>query len=376
MARPLSPRVSRHPLSAIATLLATLPSSSPLWHPPPSTTLLWASSWPVRRLSAASFADEFIAVAQGVRRVGFLSVWPNYRSRVVHSHSRKLLAIMHQRSWDAAVEDDLANSGIPLRPNIVDQVITCIPSPKLALQFFIWAGEQIGYPPLTSTTTYDIVQWYGHKSQLFRFLSVLKGLEDRCFGLSPSRVNVLLQGYGWAGMLDRSFGVMIRTQGFSNDVLVKCLLYSIMRQFRYDMVYDVYMEMKKQGTRFDLCCNELIQGMALAEDERWHDADLLFKQIADSGHFLDEKTWNALIWGISRAGQHERAYTLLEDMMKKKIKLTSETLVAVTESLCHAKELHRASRVIEEMKKQGFKVGSKVYNSFLKALGGQGGPEK
>ncbi|MCO5603445.1 hypothetical protein L7F22_057595 [Adiantum nelumboides] len=368
MAKPLLHRISHHPLSAIATKKIFRSVSSP------SPPLFWAS---VRCLSAASLASEVFAVAPRSRRAGFLSLWPNYRSRILHSHSRKLLTVMQHRRWDASVEHDLAHEGIHLRPYIVDQVMACIPSAKLALQFFIWAGEQIGYPPLNSSATYDIVQWYGHKLQLLPFLKVLKGLNDSHFGLSPSRVNVLLQGYGWAGMLERAFSIMLCTQGFSNDMLVKCFFHSIMRQHRYDMVYDVYMEMKKQGTRLDLCYNELIQGMALAEDdERWREADLLFKQIADSGHILEDKTWNALVWATSNGGQHERAYTLLENMMKKKIRLTNETLISVTESLCHAKELHRASRVIEEMKRLGFVVDSEVYKSFLKALGGQGGAKR
>lgn len=303
-------------------------------------------------------------------RGGFLSLWPNYRSRIVHRHGRRLLVIMQQRSWDAALENELAHASLFLRPYIVDQVIGCIPSARLALQFFIWAGEQIGYPDLTSQATFDIVQWYHKKAQLFPFLMVLKGLKGRHFHLSPSRINVLIQGYGWAGMLDRAFEVMLRTNSFSNDMLVKCFFFAIMRQYNYDMVYYVYMEMKKQGTCLDLCYNELIQGMALAEGERWHEADLLFKQMADTGHILNNQTCNALILAISKAGQHERAYELLQDTMKKKIRLANETVTAVIQSLCHAKELQKASRVIDEMKQHGFVVNPEIYNSLLETIGG------
>eukprot|EP00250_Pteridium_aquilinum_P011507 c20113_g1_i2 orf=281-1399(-) len=354
-------------VSALATkrtLLSALPSTYPS-----SSTSFSASASSPSPPSAAEMeaADDPIAFRE--RRTGFSSLWPNYRSRVVHSHGRMLLRIMHQREWDAALEDELANADVFLTHHIVDQVVACIPSAKLALQFFIWAGEGIGYPPPTSKATYDITQWYAHKSQLVSFLSILRCLENPNFHLSPSRVNVLLQGYGWAGMLDRAYGVMSRIQGFSNDILVHCFLFSIMTHYRYDMVYDVYMELKKLHTPLDVCYNVLIQGMSLAGGERWQDADLLFKQMVDSGQVPNVVACNALVVSISKAGKHERTYALLQDMIEKKVRLENATVDSAVECLCQAKQLQRVSRLIEEMKQRGCLLSSNVYDSFLAAVG-------
>lgn len=179
---------------------------------------------------------------------------------------------------------------------------------------------------------------------------------------------MLLQGYGWAGMLDRAYNVMCHKNGFSNDMLVNCLLFSIMRQCRYDMVYDVYLEMKEWGTPLDVCYNALIQGMSLAGGERWQEADHLYKKMVDSGQVPNEATCNALVLSISKAGKHERAYELLQDMIQKKIKLENATVNTVVECLCRAKHLQEASRLIEQMKQCGCILNPNIYNSLLKAL--------
>ena len=76
-----------------------------------------------------------------------------YRSRFIHRHSRALLYIMHLRDWDSSLERELSTCGAILTHNIVDQVMGCIPSPRLALQFFIWSGEQIGFPHPSSPSS-------------------------------------------------------------------------------------------------------------------------------------------------------------------------------------------------------------------------------
>ncbi|KAH7298757.1 hypothetical protein KP509_25G058000 [Ceratopteris richardii] len=297
-----------------------------------------------------------------------MSVWPNYRSRIVHSHARMLLSIMVQRDWDDSLERDLANARIILNHNIVDQVIACIPSARLALQFFIWASEQVGCPPLTSTAACTVAQHYANKSQVYPFLKVLKGLNDPQFGLSLPRINVLLQGYGWASLLDRGFALMLRTNSFFNDILVKCFLQSVITNRRYSMVYDVYMEMKKIGTPLELCHGELIQGIAFAGGEGWREADLLFKQMTASGHAMNGETCNALTLSLCRAGEHERAAALLEYMLKNKIRLSNLTPDAIVECLCYSKQLHMAVTVMNEMKQHGYVLTPKVYRSFLEAL--------
>lgn len=275
---------------------------------------------------------------------------------------------MHFRDWDATLERELAASGITLTQNIVDQVIGCIASPKVALQFFIWAGEQIGFPPPISKATYDITQWYAHKSQTLSFLSILRNLRRPHYHLSPSKVNVLLQGYGWAGMLDRAYNILSDAQGFSNAMLVNCFLFSIIKERRYDMVYNVYIEMKQCGTPLHVCYNSLIYGMSLAGGSQWQEADNLFKQMVDTGQVPNVETCNALIVSVSRAGKHDRACELLLDMISWNTLPEKTTFTAVIECLCHARQLQRASKLIEEMKQHVCTLDPKIYHTLLGAL--------
>lgn len=134
------------------------------------------------------------------------------------------------------------------------------------------------------------------------------------------------------------------------------------------MVYNVYIEMKQCGTSFYVCYNSLIYGMSLAGGSQWQEADNLFKQMVDTGHVPNVETCNALIVSVSRAGKHDRACELLLDMIRWNTLPENTTFTAVIECLCHARQLQRASKLIEEMKQHGCTLDPKIYHTLLGAL--------
>ena len=293
-----------------------------------------------------------------------------YRSRFIHRHSRTLLYIMHLRDWDSSLERELSTCGAILTHNIVDQVMGCIPSPRLALQFFIWSGEQIGFPHPSSPSNFDILRWYARKSQTLVFLNILRSLRRPQYCLSPSKINVLIQGYGWAGMLDRSYKVLVDSQGFRNAFLVNCFLFSIIKEHRFDMVYDVYAEMKKWHVNPpSVCIEKLIYGLSRAGGVRnCNEADELFGRIMRLGQVPNAEVCNAFTVATSQSGKHERAFELFVYMKEHDIVPEKTTFGALVECLCHCKQLQRASKLIEEMNQLGYSMDIKIYKTLLGAL--------
>jgi pentatricopeptide repeat protein len=308
-----------------------------------------------------------MAMAMSIR--GFASMRP-YQSRFIHRHSRTLLYIMHLRDWDPSLERELSASGAILTHNIVDQVMGCIPSPRLALQFFIWSGEQIGFPRPSSPSNYDILRWYARKSQTLVFLNILRSLGRPQLCLSPSKINVLIQGYGWAGMLDRSFKLLADCRGFGNAFLVNCFLYSVIKERRYDLVHDVYAEMKK--CRLDppmACIEKLVYGFSRAGGVRnWSEADELFDGIVRSGQVPSPEICNAFAVATSQLGKQNRALELFVYMKEHGIVPEKATFGALVECLCRCKQIQKASKLIEEMNQFGYSMDIKIYKTLLGAL--------
>lgn len=146
------------------------------------------------------------------------------------------------------LELELAQSRVVLTLALVDHIISCILSPKLALRFFISSGERIGYPFATSPASFDIVQWWCHKSKIHTFLSILRALDRPYLYLSLAKVNVLVKGYGCAGMLDQVFNTILKTQDSPTwNLLIVCFMLST-REHKFDIVYKVHLEMERCGT--------------------------------------------------------------------------------------------------------------------------------
>lgn len=340
------------------------PSSAFASLPRHLVTLSSSSSSAAAAGASAQQQHEEEASSSSVRTRSFYSL--RTAKRDLPADCRTLMHILFLRDWDPSLELELAQSGLVLTHVLVDHIISCIPSPKLALQFFIWSGERIGYPSATSPASFDVVQWWCHKSNIHTFLSILRTLDRPYLYLSPAKVNVLVQGYGWAGMLDRAFNTLLKTQGFSNVKSVNCFLHAVIKEHKFDMVYKVHLEMERCGASPIVSYKSLIHGLCLAG--RLQEADTLLQKMVNMGRFPDVTIYTALIKALSRAGRHDRAFKLLLDMIEQNLAPRVTTSNEVIEGLTYGKQLDRVLTVINDTHKLGCPMDSKTYGSLICGL--------
>lgn len=252
------------------------------------------------------------------------------------SHFRRdavtIRRIVEERRWDAKLEQSLASSEIPLSDGMVVEVIKSLSEAKLALRFYVWMVQQQRDFSISSLAISVLSRRWCHEKL---FNTFLRTLHLHPSSMSPNSLQILLTGYGWAGMVDKA---------------VETLL-----------------DMPSHGihpTSSHFVCVLNI----LEREKLFYSLPQVREGMRQAGIYPDAATYRKLIWGLCVAGQKEEAFSLFEEMKGEGLSPGVEAHRILISMFSKASRVMEVFRIFNELLNDGIEPDAKACNALIKAF--------
>ncbi|KAH7301574.1 hypothetical protein KP509_23G032900 [Ceratopteris richardii] len=242
--------------------------------------------------------------------------------------------IIEERSWDAKLEESLHSSSIPFSEGLVVEVIKSLSEARLALRFFIWIAQQPHLQQFClSPAAVDVLsRRWSHEKQFHTFLRTLR-LDRKT--MNPFSFHVLLNGYGWAGMIEKAVETLesMDSLGINPDFSHFIGVLNILDHYKlFNTLPRVRAKMQQMGV------------------------------------YPDADTYNKLIWGLCTVGQKEDALNLFEEMKKRGETPGDDAYKILISMFNKANKPHEVLQIFNALLDDGVEPDIKSYNALIRAL--------
>lgn len=317
-------------------------------------------------------------------------------TRIVHN----LISIFTRRPF---IPDDpqLKELGSSLTTEVVESVLKELKSWRIAQVFFKWASDQCGYRH--NCYTYNAMAAILSRARQNASLGVLATdmLNSRCY-LTPGALGYFIRCLGSQGLVQEANALFDGVKRWNlctlNNYSYNCLLEAISKSSNVDLLELRLQEMRGLGWQFDkygltpvlqCYCNagklkEALEVFNWMHQERWVDAHVmsilvvsvsklgevdkafeLIERMEDLKIYLNEKTFSVLIHGFVREGRVEKALELMEKMLKLGIFPDISIYGALISGLCKNKKVEKALQLFSQMKQLGITPDIKILSELV-----------
>lgn len=249
-----------------------------------------------------------------------------------------LLRIIGKQKWSPFLEQNIAESQIAITQRLVEELLSKISEPKVALRFFLWARKVPGFVH-TAESIRCISRLWSHTKHFYAFLDISDQFRRLNCPMTSTRFTVLIMGYGRAGMLDEAI-----------DILERMKMYGCTPDLKhYNCVLD-----------------------ALTKADELEASQSLYTHMLHMGIVPNVVTYTIMISGLAKAEKFDAAFTQFCKVVEEGCEPDLQLYTALISSLCKAGQSDRALRVFEEMGEMGLRPDVSFYNVLIKTLCQQG----
>ncbi|KAK7308002.1 hypothetical protein VNO77_41549 [Canavalia gladiata] len=290
-----------------------------------------------------------------------------------------------------------------LSESLLVQVMNHVKHPELCVEFFLWAGRQIGYThtPVVYNALLESLSCNGSDRVPERFLlqirdddkellrKVLNVLIRKCcrnglwnmaleelgrlkdFGYKPSRAtyNALIQVFLKADKLDTAYLLRkeMSNSGFGMDgYTLSCFAYSLCREGRCRDALSLIEE--EEFVPDTVFYNRMISG--LCEASLFEEAMNLFDRMRSNSCIPNVVTYRILLSGCLGKGQLGRGKRILVMMIAEGCYPDREIFNSLVHAYCKSGDYSYAFKLFKKMLKCGCEPGYVLYNIFIGSICG------
>ncbi|CAL1387913.1 unnamed protein product [Linum trigynum] len=253
-----------------------------------------------------------------------------------------------------------------LNPKLVETVLYSFQSWNRAHIFFTWASNQQGYSH-NAYTFNAMASILSRARQIapLRALSV-QILRSRC-PMTPGALGFFIRCFGGAGLVDEANSLFDQVQSeglcFPNVYAYNCLLEAVSKSTCVDLVDAKLKEMSDRGFVLDkYTLTPVLQVYCNAG--RFDKAFDVFNMISDRG-FLDGYLFSILALGLTKWGQVDKAFELIEVMEARNVGVTEKTFIVLIHGFVKQARLDRALQLFDKMKDSGFVPDISLYDVLI-----------
>lgn len=276
---------------------------------------------------------------------------------------------VNTQSW-LALNKDIQDFNIEIKPKEVAWVLKVLKNPSRAKELFVWAAQRPGYAH--DATCYAVmIESFGDSSDLMFLDDLLSEMEKNSIRLSISTVNRLIGTYAAGDEIDKAEQYFLKLQNLGMQPTAftyKCMLQAFAKAGKCEKAMDMYTKMQKEGQPIDiLCYNMLLDG--LSRNGQAESAWKIFEEMKSCGDMADVYTYTILARSYGQAGKVGKALNLLEEMVQNGVEPNKHTYNTVLEALAKVQGKHdHAVRIFKKMLKDGIYPDVVSCCSILKAL--------
>ncbi|KAK1276713.1 putative pentatricopeptide repeat-containing protein [Acorus gramineus] len=285
----------------------------------------------------------------------------------------RLLRRFHTRL--PQLELALSGSGVSVRPGLVERVLSrCGDSGNLGFSFFSWASKQPGYRP--STAIYkSTVRMLGKMRQFnaaWGFVDDLRREKPEL--ITPEIFVVLMRRFASARMVDKAIDLLDEMPKYgceTDERVFGCLLDALCKNGSVREASKLYEDMRERFPPRLKHFTSLLYGWCRAG--KLIEAKVVLARIREAGLEPDVVVYNNLLGGYAAAGEMEKAFELLKEMLKTKNCVPNAVSYTVLiQALCGGDRTDEAMRVFVEMRRDGCVADVVTYNALITGFCRQG----
>ncbi|KAK7308874.1 hypothetical protein RJT34_05179 [Clitoria ternatea] len=285
-----------------------------------------------------------------------------------------------------------------LTESLVVDVMNKVKQPQLCVDFFLWAGRQIGYShtPLVYDALIELMGCHGNdrvpekllsqirdddKELLRRLLNFLiqkccrnglwnvaleelGRLKDFGYKPSPTTYNALIQVFLKADKLDTAYLVHreMSDSGFSMDgYTLSCFAYSLCKAGRCGDALDLIE--KEESVPDTVFYNRMISG--LCEASLFEEAMDVLNRMRSNSCIPNVVTYRILLSGCLAKGRLGRCKRILSMMITEGCYPNREMFNSLMHAYCKSRDYSYAYKLFKKMLKCGCQPGYVLYNIFI-----------
>lgn len=266
----------------------------------------------------------------------------------------RVCKIIGHRDISLPIEAALEQAHFPLNSLNLSHLLGHLSQPKEALRVFIWSVRcNPSFVPDESVVCAILHVWRDEKQNLELFISILLGAHKPHFQMTPKGLTILIQGYGWAGLLEVIVDLLKQTKatfGFDPNVWhFSCAINCFLKESRFDFAHDILRQMQSIGCHANqVLADTLIKGALAAGDVKT--AFLLFRQMTSVNVCPGRATYNILIHGLSRLGSLHQAWQLKKEMKEKGFLPDVYTYSVLVRAFCKQGKMLASMDLMNEMR--------------------------
>ncbi|XP_024022077.1 pentatricopeptide repeat-containing protein At1g06710, mitochondrial [Morus notabilis] len=252
-----------------------------------------------------------------------------------------------------------------LSESLVIEVLRLVQTPELGVKFFIWAGRQIGYSHSGAVynALLEVLQCDGKQRVPEHFLLEVKDADREVLG---KLLNVLIRRYcrdGWWNVALEELG-RLKDFGYRpTRATYNALVQVFIKADRLDTAQLVHKEMSDSGFRMD----EITLGCfshALCKVGKWREALTLIEK---EEFVPDTILYTKMISGLCEASLFDEAMDFLDRMRSSSCMPNVVTYRIFLCGCLRKKQLGRCKRVLSMMITEGCYPSPNIFNSLVNA---------
>eukprot|EP00250_Pteridium_aquilinum_P029627 c39862_g1_i1 orf=756-2786(-) len=267
----------------------------------------------------------------------------------------RVCKIIGHREMSLPIEAALEQAHFPINSLNLSHLLGHLSQPKEALRVFIWSVRcNPTFIPDESVVWAILHVWRDEKKDLELFISVLLGVHKPDFQMTPKGLTILIQGYGWAGLLEVIVDLLKQTKstfGFDPNIWhFSCAINCFLKESRFDIAHDTLQQMQSIGCHANqVLLDTLIKGALAAGQVKT--ALLLFRKMASSVKVCPGRaTYNILIHGLSALGSLHQAWQLKKEMKEKGFPPDMYTYTVLIRAFCKQGKMQASMDLMNEMR--------------------------
>lgn len=265
-------------------------------------------------------------------------------------------------------DDELRSAGQRLTPEAVENVLTDLKGWRRAHEFFIWSSRQERYRH--NCYTYNAMASILSRARRTGPLRSLakEVVERRCL-MTPGALGFLIRCLGDQGLIEEANYLVDNAEKMSclpNSYTYNCLLESLARSGRVDMVESRLNDMSVLGMRIDKYTMTPVL-KAYCNAGKFERAVLVFEEIFEKG-WADEYAFTILLVSFCKWGEVDKTWELLERMESMKMKLNERTFCILIHGFVKEGKTYKALALFGKMKDSGFRGDLALYSALIGGL--------
>lgn len=182
----------------------------------------------------------------------------------------RVCSILGHRRVSLPIEAALEQAQFHLTSQHLSLLLDQLSQPKEALRVFIWSvRHHPEFTPDDSVVCAILRIWTHEKTKLQLFVAVLLGARKPGFVMTPKMLTMLIQGYGWAGLVDLVVDILNKAKavfGFDPNIWhFSCAINYSMKESRFDIAQTLLRQMQIVGcSPNQIMVDTLIKGLLAA----------------------------------------------------------------------------------------------------------------